>query len=880
MADINYRGAWSPTAIYRGPIADDNTARVADTVSWLGATYAATFYTIDVNPAYGNYTGWSLVSGTPNFNTVEPAPPTNFKSVSTTDHSALLTWDAALVPGIGEVSSYTVYQNGQKVGQTTGTSFNVTGLSAVTSYKFTVSATDITGSSGPTPYSTSYTNPDTHVTTVTDRNPGAAPNPDVFLTTTTAHASTGKYFSPYIDVGLPAYDLYNISKASGVTSFTLAFQNSSYSNLDASSYSGDPANQAANGAMAAPTLKSGSAPVISFGGLPALTTPTGALIDEINQIQHSQGGVITASIGGYTGIDPAVIAGQYAVQLRTSGLSTTTANAQAAAALQGQFQSVMNTFGVTHLDFDIETEQTYTYTDKNGVVQFTNDGSALPAGGTNPQAGGDPQLTNKPQPHQYTTANDLAANTLRNTAIIALEAANPGMGVTFTVATDTTGLGNSAYGGDVLGLVRTAVASGVRIDALNLMVMDFNANDMAGASQADRAIAAAKSVHTQFPNLKIALTPMIGQNDSASGVTTLADAAKIAAFVLSNPWVVGSGEWQFGRDMQGTNGNQTNSAQPSAVQTYHSGVQQNDYDFAKIFQSTTSVNRAALTNDLNGDFASELVFRNNNNGTIVSWTDGKSTAAANLGMVSASSYSMLGADLNGDGKSDLVFRSTSGDVIVWDGGVSSTGHMLGNVPSNSYSMIAGDLNGDGKSDLIFRSTASGSANGTIVVWDGGVSSTAHVLGVVPTNYSLQAGDLNGDGKADLVFRNSNGDIVVWDGGVPSTAHMLGNVGTSYSMQLGDLNGDGKADVIFRSSANGTIVVWDGGNANLARNAGMVSSTSYTMDVADLNGDGKSDLVFHDISSGGSGVVVAWDSGLASLGHAVGTVGGDWTVLGG
>ena len=77
-----------------------------------------------------------------------PSAPTGLSASSTTSSGTMLNWSAAGVSSGCSVSSYTVFQNGSSIGTTGGTSFNVAGLAASTTYSFTVSASDSFGTSG------------------------------------------------------------------------------------------------------------------------------------------------------------------------------------------------------------------------------------------------------------------------------------------------------------------------------------------------------------------------------------------------------------------------------------------------------------------------------------------------------------------------------------------------------------------------------------------------------------------------------------------------------------------------------------------------------------------------------------------------------------
>jgi len=76
-----------------------------------------------------------------------PSAPTGLASANLTSTSFTLSWGAVTPPSGCSISSYTVLQNGASIGTATGTSFSVTGLTASTTYSFTVKATDGNGAS-------------------------------------------------------------------------------------------------------------------------------------------------------------------------------------------------------------------------------------------------------------------------------------------------------------------------------------------------------------------------------------------------------------------------------------------------------------------------------------------------------------------------------------------------------------------------------------------------------------------------------------------------------------------------------------------------------------------------------------------------------------
>jgi hypothetical protein len=139
---------------------------------------------------------------------------------------------------------------------------------------------------------------------------------------------------------------------------------------------------------------------------------------------------------------------------------------------------------------------------------------------------------------------DSAANTRRDQAIAQLQqnAAGKGRGldVSFTLPALPTGLTQ-----DGINLVSGAKAAGVRIGAVNIMAMDFGDGVAPNPSgrMGSYAIDAATATQAQVKSVlglsdaaawaKVAVTPMIGVNDVATEVFTVADAKQLAAFASS-----------------------------------------------------------------------------------------------------------------------------------------------------------------------------------------------------------------------------------------------------------------------------------------------------------------------------------------------------------
>jgi hypothetical protein len=299
----------------------------------------------------------------------------------------------------------------------------------------------------------------------------------------------GHMFSPYIDMAMNnAADLEGISDASGIQNFTLAFVLASNEGIGWQGW----------GSIDDDTLFNGT-----------------TILQHVQDIQAA-GGNITISFGGAAGTEAALVA-------------------TSAAQLQAQYQSVIDRYAITSIDFDIE-------------------GSALP---------------------------DAGANALRDQAIVGLQAANPDLKVSFTLPVLPTGLT-----ADGLNLLQGAMNHGVRIDMVNIMAMDYGQSVDNNGQMGLNAILASEATQQQLANMgldaKIGITPMIGVNDIVSEVFTLADAQSLVDYAAADPDVAMLSMWSVARDNGSTAG--VPAATPDS-----SGIAQDPFEFAGIFQQYDNI---------------------------------------------------------------------------------------------------------------------------------------------------------------------------------------------------------------------------------------------------------------------------------------------------
>lgn len=449
--DATYAPAWTADQVYL----DGDRASVGNEV------FEANWWTQGTDPqsdngAVGTGHVWTFI-GHMDTTPVAPETPEDFHALNTTETTTLLTWDAAEVNGVGTVSAYAIYENGELIGTTDSTYYKVTGLTADTTYSFSVVAIDEAGAS-----------------------PAATP---ITVTTDPLGSDTAddQSFSPYVDMALTSSaDLVQIVDDVGLSAVTLAFMLSSGT---------DQIGWQGNGTIADDTLANG--------------TTIQSIVDQLQQ----KGVDVTISFGGAAGQEAAL-------------------TFSSAEALTAAYQSVIDKYHVTKLDFDIE-------------------GSALV---------------------------DDDANHLRNEAIASLQEANPDLEISFTLPVLPVGLTQ-----DGLDFLSQAKADGVDIDVVNIMTMDYGAYYESGDMGQD-AIDATEATLAQLQDLginaKIGITPMIGINDIQSEVFTLEDAQQIVDYANSNENVASIAMWSLSRDSGDTVG---------YVSSFGSGIEQQDYDFSKIF---------------------------------------------------------------------------------------------------------------------------------------------------------------------------------------------------------------------------------------------------------------------------------------------------------
>ena len=224
---------------------------------------------------------------------------------------------------------------------------------------------------------------------------------------------------------------------------------------------------------------------------------------------RAQGGDVLISFGGADGSELAI-------------------NTPDAGTLEQKYQSVIDNYQLTWMDFDIE-------------------GKAL--------------------------ANS-AVNQRRDEALEALQRKNPGLKISFTLPVNPTGMEEES-----LVMLRDAKARGLKIESVDIMTMDYGAALSRGKKMGDLAVAASNASHRQTmeidPAIKIGICPMIGQNDEKGEIFTIDDARQVMDFASNTDWVRSVGFWSSNRD------------RPKGARkggNHNSGIDQKPWEFTGIFE--------------------------------------------------------------------------------------------------------------------------------------------------------------------------------------------------------------------------------------------------------------------------------------------------------
>jgi chitodextrinase len=145
----------------------------------------------------GSSLAWTATDSTP------PSVPTGLTVSSTTPSTVVLSWTAA-TDNVA-VDHYVIYRGGSQVGTATGTTYTATGLTATTSYTFTVSAVDAAGNASAQSSAVTGT-----TTSAPDTTPPSTPT-NFRVTATTTSSVSFAWTASTDNVGVTDYMLYYVN---------------------------------------------------------------------------------------------------------------------------------------------------------------------------------------------------------------------------------------------------------------------------------------------------------------------------------------------------------------------------------------------------------------------------------------------------------------------------------------------------------------------------------------------------------------------------------------------------------------------------------------------------------------------------------------------
>jgi len=426
-----------------------NPVTVSGTSTMITGLTANTTYSFTVSAANsaGSSAQSAAVSATTGSTTQVPPVPTGLAVSGATCNSVSLSWNAS-----AGATSYRVYR-GTTLGTTvTSTSATVSGLSANTTYSFSVSAINNAGES----------------------SPSAA----ISRTTPGCPAGGSPRAWPYIDITMASPTMASVASATGQKHFTVAF-----------------------------IIGSAAGCVPTWGGTIPLTEAR--IVNDINAIK-AQGGEVTIAFGGALGPYLEHVCGTQAQ-------------------LANAYKQVIDTLGITHIDVDIEASVNVD---------------------------------------------------MMNKALRQVQQERPATAVSYTLMVQGDDYGiTPQLGYDVL---VNAKANGVNVGIVNPMTMEFGSSR---SDWGDAVIAAANATLAQMAQIwpertdaqrkrMLGVTPMIGRNFNGR-IFQIEDGSQLVSWANANH--IGLlGFWSVGRDNGGCPG--------GGVSATCSSISQSTHQFTNIFR--------------------------------------------------------------------------------------------------------------------------------------------------------------------------------------------------------------------------------------------------------------------------------------------------------
>ena len=180
------------------------------------------------------------------------------------------------------------------------------------------------------------------------------------------------------------------------------------------------------------------------------------------------------------------------------------------------------------------------------------------------------------------------ASRRRNMVLAALQAKNPRLLISYTLPVDPDGLSQASQA-----LLADAKDKGVKIHSANIMVMFFGKKFInKGKSEGELGIKSANKAYEQIqkidPAICIGLCPCLGRNGSNDEVFAVEDARTLRAFANKTPWICSLHYWSINDD-SGRPRRRRSTSSVNGTNNPAASTPRKAWEFAEIFQSFTSL---------------------------------------------------------------------------------------------------------------------------------------------------------------------------------------------------------------------------------------------------------------------------------------------------
>ncbi|MCG7202454.1 carbohydrate binding domain-containing protein [Streptomyces arenae] len=418
------------------------------------------------------------------------------------------------------------------------------------------------------------------------------------------------------------------------------------------------------------------------------------------------------------------------------------------------YQAVIDDYGVTQLDFDVE-------------------GAAVA---------------------------DTAAAARQMQAMKDLKASNPNLRFSMTLPVLTSGLT-----GDGVNILKAAKNAGIKIDVVNVMAMDYYAGTgtemgQAALSAARATLAQMQSVDSGYTYANLGITPMIGKNDDGS-TFTLADAQTVESFAAQN----GVGRLSF----WSANRDQPCSGSANSLSTC-SEISQNSLAFTDTFVPYEGSSGGGTTTDFSlsltpgsasvaqGGSATATV------ATAVTSGSAESVGLSASGAPSGVSVSFSPASVT-SGSSATLTAAVGSSVAAGSYPITVTGTAASGSHSATYTLtVTSSGSGGGGGSL----TNAGFETGTLSPWTCATGSAVVSTPVHSGGHALQVTpSSSGTGECDQTVTLSPNHTYTLSGWVQGPYAYIGVSGGASASTWSNSTSWNQLSVGFTTGSSGTVTVF-------------------------------------------------------------------------